>query len=901
MSNLFKFVISVIFVFGLAVTVLFSGRTHDAQAAATYVGAGPMTKTANGNINAVHVPNGINENDILITVLHSRDNVVSTMPPDWTLVRAGNGNTTNRLSIWWKRTTGTETRPAITHPGGDSAIARMYAFRGINTRNSPFDAIGEIQSNTGSPITTAGVTTTTNGSMILHIMGSEDNNDWGTFTGIPTNDTNTQANSIGNDDSIDLTYGIQTTAGFTSSASATQTARGPDASVSVILALKPLLVTTITSSTTQQSISARPGDASILADNFTLTTNGETDTITSVTINLGTNAYQGIGLVEITNIAGTQVFGSLTNPASSTIAVPVNNITVDTTPTSYTIHITPRSHASMPPPPGTQYVVSAKVTTLTGLNPVNGTDVSDTVITIDNASPANVTNGTGTAGDTQVTLAWTNPSTSDLDSIVVVRTGNNQASSTPVEGTTYTTGTNIGSSTIACVALPTTTSCVDTNLTNETSYHYNIFTKDRNGNYSTGITPSGSPFTPSLTTFSIISSVAQNGTIDPLGTTTIAQGSQQTYSIIPNNNYDVATLNIDGNLVATSTLYTFNNVQANHTIHATFATGTPQYHIIASINGNGGISPSGDTLVSRGNTQTYLITADSGYKISALQIDGGDVVVASTYTFTNVQSSHTIHAIFELDQTASGRVSAPSSYPTTVGFTGTAFPYAKISLVDKQINLGKQVNKETTADANGIFTISFAGIFQSLHSFAVVARDDNGHVSQSKFFFINTISDTLTSKSIILPPTIEISKQTISRGSNVSITGLASPSCSVELEIDGTIIRKVAPSADGTYAFEISTGTLEFGDHTARVRQINTNNKQSDFSISKTITISKLSFTQADLNNDKTINIRDWSIFLSLWATKNILPQDRIDLNHDGKVDIIDFSIFIKTVRNSQP
>jgi len=67
----------------------------------------------------------------------------------------------------------------------------------------------------------------------------------------------------------------------------------------------------------------------------------------------------------------------------------------------------------------------------------------------------------------------------------------------PVEGTTYSVGNTIGSSTVACVVASPGTSCVDTGLANGTAYHYKIFTKDTRGNYSSaGAVPTGSPATP---------------------------------------------------------------------------------------------------------------------------------------------------------------------------------------------------------------------------------------------------------------------------------------------------------------------------------------------------------------------------------------------------------------------
>lgn len=70
------------------------------------------------------------------------------------------------------------------------------------------------------------------------------------------------------------------------------------------------------------------------------------------------------------------------------------------------------------------------------------------------------------------------------------------------------------------------------------------------------------------------------------------------------------------------------------------------YTITAAAGTGGNISPSGSASVTEGNSQPYTITANSGYKISDVKVDGASIGVASTYTFSSVSSSHTISATF---------------------------------------------------------------------------------------------------------------------------------------------------------------------------------------------------------------------------------------------------------------
>lgn len=70
------------------------------------------------------------------------------------------------------------------------------------------------------------------------------------------------------------------------------------------------------------------------------------------------------------------------------------------------------------------------------------------------------------------------------------------------------------------------------------------------------------------------------------------------------------------------------------------------YTISASAGTGGSISPSGSVSVVAGGNQTFTITASSGYQVSSVTVDGANVGAVSTYTFSNVQTNHTISAVF---------------------------------------------------------------------------------------------------------------------------------------------------------------------------------------------------------------------------------------------------------------
>ncbi len=73
---------------------------------------------------------------------------------------------------------------------------------------------------------------------------------------------------------------------------------------------------------------------------------------------------------------------------------------------------------------------------------------------------------------------------------------------------------------------------------------------------------------------------------------------------------------------------------------------TSTVDIFSSVNGMGDITPNGTTTLNLGDSQTYTITPQDGYKIDKLVIDGQDTDATTSYTFASTTESHTITAFF---------------------------------------------------------------------------------------------------------------------------------------------------------------------------------------------------------------------------------------------------------------
>jgi len=147
-----------------------------------------------------------------------------------------------------------------------------------------------------------------------------------------------------------------------------------------------------------------------------------------------------------------------------------------------------------------------------------------------------------------------------------------------------------------------------------------------------------------INTYTLTATAGENGSIDPAGETVVEHGTSQIYTITPNEGYHVADVLVDGESVGAVASYTFENINSDHTIHATFNINT--YTLTATAGENGSIDPAGEMVAEHGASQTFAITPDTGYRIDEVLIDGVNVGPMASYTFENILSDHTIEASF---------------------------------------------------------------------------------------------------------------------------------------------------------------------------------------------------------------------------------------------------------------
>ena len=300
--------------------------------------------------------------------------------------------------------------------------------------------------------------------------------------------------------------------------------------------------------------------------------------------------------------------------------------------------------------------------------------------------------------------------------------------------------------------------------------------------------------------YTIFASSGTNGTVEPTGTTTVAQNGSQIYAITPNPSYDVETLLVDGGSVATSTSYTFTNVQASHTIYATFVLlpSPPVTHTITSSAGsNGTIVPLGATIVADHGSQGYTIAPDSGFTIETLVVDSVSIATSTSYAFTDVTADHTIAATFALIPPPPGSFTIIA----TSGANGTVLPGGS-TVVAEHGSQAYTITPDPGYDVGTLIIDSFTVATSTSYTFTDVQAD---HTIEATFVALTT-------------PEIPIIRS-VKRLASVTFSGKAFPGGKIsiiqkDLATEEITEVKDVTGADGSFQIrfiDLHDGVRSFG------------------------------------------------------------------------------------------
>jgi len=276
------------------------------------------------------------------------------------------------------------------------------------------------------------------------------------------------------------------------------------------------------------------------------------------------------------------------------------------------------------------------------------------------------------ANAAQATLSWTAPTTNADGS-----------SLTDLAGYKFYVG-NASGSYQQCIDVGNLNSYTLNTLNDGATYYFAVTAYNSTGlegNYSNEVSKS---FPPLQVSHLVAATFGSGGTITALnnanisqvsdGTTTLLSvivndGSSQSFNIAATAGYQVVNVAVDNVSIGPVTTYRFSNITANHTITATFAP-LASFTITASAGIGGTITPAGTATFNSGASQTYTITANTGYAISDVRVDGISVGPVTSYSFNNITANHTIAATFA--PVGSFTITASAGTGGSITPTGTA-------------------------------------------------------------------------------------------------------------------------------------------------------------------------------------------------------------------------------------
>jgi hypothetical protein len=150
-------------------------------------------------------------------------------------------------------------------------------------------------------------------------------------------------------------------------------------------------------------------------------------------------------------------------------------------------------------------------------------------------------------------------------------------------------------------------------------------------------------FTP-IVAQTIIASSGENGRISPEGDIKVADGLAQSFTMMPDDNFQVADVIIDNQSFGPLNRYTFPSVERDYKIHVTFI---HKPKITSHAGPNGIIEPDGEIYVNQGWYQEFFIAPDDTYEVSDVIVNGESIGSVAGYIFLEVNEDLSIQAEFK--------------------------------------------------------------------------------------------------------------------------------------------------------------------------------------------------------------------------------------------------------------
>lgn len=219
---------------------------------------------------------------------------------------------------------------------------------------------------------------------------------------------------------------------------------------------------------------------------------------------------------------------------------------------------------------------------------------------------------------------------------------------------------------------------------------------------------------------------------------------------------------------------------------------------------------------------------------------------------------------------------------TTVTFSGFAPASSTVTIKESGAVIGT-----TVTNPSGTFNKTILSS-PGLHDFSLYLTDTAGRTTPETYFNgVNLPAHVDTPISNIhLPPTIALSKYSISQGETVAVFGQGAPGSTVHVFLNGGEKFSGVIGGGSDWLFTLSSG-YNAGANTlyAYLTKLSLADSVNSFTVNLQVNLCK----RSDLNCDGYVNLTDFSILLYYWGSSSQLA----DINKDGTVGLTDFSIMM--------
>ena len=142
-----------------------------------------------------------------------------------------------------------------------------------------------------------------------------------------------------------------------------------------------------------------------------------------------------------------------------------------------------------------------------------------------------------------------------------------------------------------------------------------------------------------LATFYINATAGEGGTIEPSGEVPVEQFSSKTFTIKPDADHSLGTVKVNGQSVGEVDSYTFENIQGDATIEATFDKNIAKKAVVVTASNQHSATYSGDKAVD-GKSDTRWATQDSVTKEAWLELSFAEPVTVDTAYFSQLTGAN---------------------------------------------------------------------------------------------------------------------------------------------------------------------------------------------------------------------------------------------------------------------